>query len=50
MFKGVEDGHCFVGDTGVRVDLLQHLVDFFEYAASLDASVGHCFVGDTGVG
>ena len=33
------DGHCFVGDTSVGVDLLQHLVDFFEYAVSLDASV-----------
>jgi len=23
--EGVEDGHCFVGDTGVGVDMLQHL-------------------------
>ena len=25
--EGVHDGHCLGGDTGIWVDLLQHLVD-----------------------
>lgn len=24
VYEGVQDSHCFIGDTGVRVDLLQH--------------------------
>ena len=36
--EGVHDGHALLGDSGVRVDLLEHLVDVGRVA--LDALLG----------